>query len=684
MPYPSFAQVSTAAKNLSTKEGDNLVRTNGLWHVLMFLRHCALRGNSRTQTFNAYDLSEAAYDLTGLYLPIDQESRNCYFEPGATQGNSILLFFRHHQGPRQTFLNRIYTGLAGAGPRQPNIFSVSNTALPTEIRLNDNWIQTLRDLSDNESVLDTKTFDLITWIFRYGIPFVGSSQAHITEHTGNGCLKIRENLSLNPLPTSADELVSTLRSFFGLSEDEITELFPHLNSVDFNIWTDNEPISPNLLDNRFKNFLTGQTVEASNLANLTNQFVRNVREEANLKISKKNATRLAASLLAKKFLILTGLSGSGKTKLAQTFSRWITHDSLASIVVPVGADWTSRDQILGYHDGIKPERYVKQAALELILAAQKTENIDKLFFLILDEMNLSHVERYFADFLSAIESEEGIPMHGEGDSDDHMVDGVRKRLELPENMFVIGTVNVDETTYMFSPKVLDRANVMEFRIEPSEFEDFLSNPKKVNLSAIACNGAHFAEDFIIAAKQDISITHLQEGLMQKIADAEIPQYDVLKRELVALFRIFQDQSWNFGYRIGKEISRFVFFHKLLSGDDWKFADALDAQIIQKMMPKLNGSESRLNGILKALAWYCSGREGELHEGNTVEGKTPQERASAILKKIDDSTADDPEKIFKDLPLDENGNKGRFPLSMEKTVRMWKAVKANGFTSFAEN
>ena len=71
--------------------------------------------------------------------------------------------------------------------------------------------------------------------------------------------------------------------------------------------------------------------------------------------------------------------------------------------------------------------------------------------LILDEMNLSHVERYFSDFLSAIESGEEIPLYGE-----------EKTLTLPDNLFTIGTVNVDETTYMFSPKVLDRANTIEF------------------------------------------------------------------------------------------------------------------------------------------------------------------------------------------------------------------------------
>ena len=93
--------------------------------------------------------------------------------------------------------------------------------------------------------------------------------------------------------------------------------------------------------------------------------------------------------------------------------------------------------------------YQSTPAYELIKNAE--DDSENPYFLILDEMNLSHVERYFADFLSAIESGEEIPLYGNND-----------KLTLPDNLFIIGTVNVDETTYMFSPKVLDRANTIEF------------------------------------------------------------------------------------------------------------------------------------------------------------------------------------------------------------------------------
>ena len=118
------------------------------------------------------------------------------------------------------------------------------------------------------------------------------------------------------------------------------------------------------------------------------------------------------------------------------------------VIIPVGANWTDNTNIVGYYNVIT-EEYQSTPAYDLINKAQ--DDPDNPYFLILDEMNLSHVERYFADFLSAIESGEEIPLYGED-----------RTLKLPDNLFIIGTVNVDETTYMFSPKVLDRANTIEF------------------------------------------------------------------------------------------------------------------------------------------------------------------------------------------------------------------------------
>ena len=208
--------------------------------------------------------------------------------------------------------------------------------------------------------------------------------------------------------------------------------------------------------------------------------------------------RLVSAMLSKRFLVLTGLAGSGKTKLAQAFAHWITPDpgwvdardhskgrclNPQYALVPVGADWTGNENIVGYPDGLQSANYVTRPALELMRHAIEPENAKLPHFLILDEMNLSHVERYFADLLSAIESGEEIPLY---EGSDRKADGkvVPHRLRIPDNLFVIGTVNVDETTYQFSPKVLDRANVIEFRMEPAELAAFLASPKSTQARGV--------------------------------------------------------------------------------------------------------------------------------------------------------------------------------------------------------
>jgi len=119
--------------------------------------------------------------------------------------------------------------------------------------------------------------------------------------------------------------------------------------------------------------------------------------------------RVVASLASKPFLILTGTSGTGKTKVAQALARWLTTDQQSYQLIPVGADWTGNDNIVGYPDGLDATAYIGKPTLELIWHA--AENRDLPHFLILDEMNLSHVERYFADLLSAIESGEPVPLY---------------------------------------------------------------------------------------------------------------------------------------------------------------------------------------------------------------------------------------------------------------------------------
>lgn len=476
--------------------------------------------------------------------------------------------------------------------------------------------------------------------------------------------------------------------------------------------------------------------------------------------------RFACSLLSKRFLIATGLAGSGKTKMAQAFARWITprseiadpfvpgakfaSDRVAYVVkkadsvavefwneggdegptknmvpreviaewanyiqsngisedvsaqaisdaiepssqfsaylhrfrpflklaafallkagtaavpakcyeiIAVGADWTGIENILGYPNGLKDSEYITKPALDLLLHAKARP--DEPHFLILDEMNLSHVERYFADILSVIESEEKIHLHRDKERKANGKE-IAPEVELPKNLFVIGTVNVDETTYMFSPKVLDRANVIEFRMVARELESFLGDPAKPVLSTIDGNGyADFGKHFVDAAKSPVTVPTDAKGI-----------YDA---EMLLFFKALQAHGVEFGYRVAHEAARFIHFYKRLGDcpdDGMWFSAAFDCVVVQKFLPKLHGSRAKLGPLLKALWFLCV-------TPHKVEAAAKEDRDKLIAATLQ-ATAESKADPGKDVP-----DGAPYPVSAEKIIRMWRLLKDNGFASFAE-
>jgi MoxR-like ATPase len=392
--------------------------------------------------------------------------------------------------------------------------------------------------------------------------------------------------------------------------------------------------------------------------------------------------RLISAMLAKRFLVLTGLAGSGKTKLAQAFARWITpdpdlidpadpskgkHRNPKYVLLPVGADWTSNENIVGYPDGLDSSNYITKPALELIRHSLDPANVNVPHFLILDEMNLSHVERYFADLLSAIESGEEIPLY-EGTDRNAGEQSVPRRLRLPENLFVIGTVNVDETTYMFSPKVLDRANVIEFRVEPTELAEFLTSPRAPQLEMLDGKGAAFGHEFVSAAS-DSSLD---------VPASVKPEFE---REMLRMFDLLRTHNAEFGYRTSYEAARFIHFYNLLGGHtdgEW-FSGAMDAVIVQKFLPKLHGSRSKLEGLLWALAWAC-GKERITHDEKDFD--TQLREAS----EAQDEARYSPDVVWAALRAKDPTDPAKaapYPLSYDKVMRMWRKLVRDQFVSFAE-
>lgn len=339
--------------------------------------------------------------------------------------------------------------------------------------------------------------------------------------------------------------------------------------------------------------------------------------------------RFAFSLLSKQFLILSGLAGSGKTQLALAFAQALIHDKSQLCVVSVGADWTNREPLLGFPNALQENRYIRpeSGVLDLLIEANKHKN--KPYFLILDEMNMSYVERYFADFLSAMESGAEIPLW-KGDDEKQ----APKSIGLPRNLFIIGTINVDETTYMFSPKVLDRANVIEFKISMEEMRQFLDELKPVDRNSICCKAADMGTSFVrLAANRELA-----------------SNTDEIKETLNNFFFNLKSVNAEFGYRSATEIFRFI-SQSLINDDTSKklgINQILDFAIVQKLLPKLHGSRKKLEPVLQALWKLCfDGATGEMGISNL---------------KVKDA---------------------KFPYTADKIQRMYDAAYSNGFTSFAE-
>jgi energy-coupling factor transporter ATP-binding protein EcfA2 len=361
--------------------------------------------------------------------------------------------------------------------------------------------------------------------------------------------------------------------------------------------------------------------------------VINDYENSGIKYNKQLITRYISSLSTKPFVLLSGLSGSGKTKLAQSFAQWLCEDETQYTIVPVGADWTNREPLLGYVNALNNTEYIlpENGALQLMLRANENEN--KPYFLILDEMNLSHVERYFADFLSVMESKDNFKLHSDTEN---KKTGVPHELSWPKNLFVVGTVNIDETTYMFSPKVLDRANVIEFRVNKTEIKSFLLSVKEI--TSITKMGAAMGSSFVSIAKKDPNES----------------DYSKLNIELLEFFEELQALGAEFGYRTASEIQTLFSKMDLINPEYLdKIDEKIDIAIMQKLLPKLHGSRRKLLKTLNLLAQKC------------------------LMEKQ--------EVIFNDRGIYHlsESNSIKYALSFEKISRMYKNAIENGFASYAE-
>lgn len=253
--------------------------------------------------------------------------------------------------------------------------------------------------------------------------------------------------------------------------------------------------------------------------------------------------RYHLSLKTRRFVILSGVSGSGKTLLTRVYADAV---GAKYCLVPVAPNWTTNEDLLGYYNPLSKQyfdtdfsNFLRQASRAYKSAISVKKNPEP-FHLILDEMNLARVEYYFAKFLSGMEV---LTAAGKAQVTMAGTDVV----DLTPNLYFVGTVNVDETTQNFADKIYDRAQVIE-------------------------------------------VTHNREEVASRIQRPEIRDW------LMAIFDATADVT-PFSIRVVDEVVKYVDEAGRI-GVPWE--EAFDDQIIQKILPRIKGTDVRLGTMLQRL------------------------------------------------------------------------------------
>ena len=282
-------------------------------------------------------------------------------------------------------------------------------------------------------------------------------------------------------------------------------------------------------------------------------------------------SNLYLSLKTKPFTILAGISGTGKSKIIRLFADSINADYT---LISIRPDWNDATELLGYKN--LDDKFIKGQLTKTILKAKQNKN--KPHLICLDEMNLARVEYYLSDYLSIIESRKKV---GQEIITDDIVQFEENNetinLHIPDNIYIIGTVNMDDSTFQFSRKVLDRANTIEFSDVDLDNLFFENNEEVESLNV---------------SNNFLKTTYLKTMDIEE----EYREYaKEINKKIIEINEILKKSQKQFAYRVRDEILFYLVENKksnLLHEDI-----AFDYQIMQKILPAITGSEESVYQVL---------------------------------------------------------------------------------------
>lgn len=306
--------------------------------------------------------------------------------------------------------------------------------------------------------------------------------------------------------------------------------------------------------NREYNNFTGSSGDLKDFVNAVGYQL--TQYQPNLFYTPETLQLFVGGLAMSRLILLQGISGTGKTKLAQAFASIVGDNSnggqsdiySCSCIIPVQAGWRDNQDLLGYYNAFEKKFYEKPFSKGLYTASTPQFK-NRLFFLILDEMNLSHPEQYFADFISAMEQANSSifdPLAVE------LLSGMSKeimeskrwpkhlqyeKIIVPPNVWFIGTANHDETTMEFADKTYDRAHVMVME----------RNTQKTHYQKVTKGAAHWSAEDLRSAFAEAQESAAGEKQAAWVTEKMHALKDVLKSEF----------DVSFGNRLERQIRDFV-------------------------------------------------------------------------------------------------------------------------------
>ncbi len=359
------------------------------------------------------------------------------------------------------------------------------------------------------------------------------------------------------------------------------------------------------------------------------------------------------SLKAKPFVILAGISGTGKTRLVKLFAEALgaTRDNGQFSLIPVRPDWSDPTDLLGYKD--LSGRFQPGPITKVLVDARQPENRHKPYFICLDEMNLARVEHYFSDMLSVLETQEWregaiqtqdliSPTLLDTPDDQETYGG----LGIPENVFLIGTVNMDETTHPFSKKVLDRANTLEFN-----YINLQQYPQEIG-----------QESGDLAELTELNHLFVRSDYLQ-LVDAYDTHKELVVRtteRLVKINTLLEDIHAHVGFRVRDAICFYMIYNDRYGLMDEE--EAFDWQLLQKILPRIQGSHSSVRRVLLNLMKVAIGS------------------GAGIAVNVQDLT-EDASPLYMRWAAGQNPPGVKHPQSARKLAYMLRRLEEDGFTSF---